>query len=77
MRVWQAIRDVGVDASVSGDGLEPGVEAWKRGPISRLLHPRSTPGMAWRCPGERVGCGGGLPGAVSTRGGGGAPPTAY
>jgi hypothetical protein len=42
-----------------------------RGPISRLIDPLATPGMAWRCSSERVGCGGGLPGgAVSTRGGG-------
>lgn len=30
----------------------------------------------WHCPGERVGSGG-VPGAVGTRGGVGAPPTAY
>jgi hypothetical protein len=35
-----------------------------RGPISRLIPPLSTPGMAWRCPDERVGCGGGLPGRL-------------
>jgi len=38
-----------------------------RGPISRLIHPRSTPGMAWRCPAERVGSGGGLPGGRLVR----------
>ena len=42
-----------------------------RGPISRLIDPLSTPGMAWRCSSEWVGsvvvaC----LGAVSTRGGG-------
>ena len=39
-----AMRDVSMEASRSGDGL--GVEAWKRGPISRLLHPLTAPGMA-------------------------------
>ena len=47
---------------MNSDRGHRGVEAWMRGPISRLISPPSPPGMAWRCPGERVGSGGGLPG---------------
>ena len=59
MRVWQAVRDVGMDAARSGDGLgrRRGCEAYLS-PAPSLLD--SWEGLAF--PGERVGSGGGLPG---------------
>jgi len=75
MRVWQAMRDVGRDAARSGDGL-----GWRRGcealslALSILARRLGWPGTVqvsgW---GVVVAC----LGAVSTRGGVGAPPTAY
>jgi hypothetical protein len=50
---------------------------WRRGLISRPLHALSTPGIRLVLSKRAVGSGGGLPGAVRTRGGVGAPPTAY
>ena len=51
---------------------------WRGEALSLAIFILSRPlRSAWRCLGEWLGCGGGLPGAVRTRGGGGAPPTAY
>jgi len=65
---------------MNSDRGHRGVEAWMRGPISRLISLLSTPGIARRCPGERVGSGGGLPGGRLVRAAGVAPcgvPTPY
>ena len=51
-----------------------------RGPISRLSYLLATPGIARRCPGERMGSGGGLLGGWLVRAAGVAPcgvPTPY
>jgi len=66
MRVWQASHE-GCGYGCGEIGGWPGVEVWMRGPISRLLRPLSTPGIAWHCPAERVGSGGGLPGGRLVR----------